>query len=102
MTSLDTIPSSLPILVLPNDILFTGSQLTIALPRTFTTSISRIVKNVTGNHNHSGNGGPEAPLVVAVPTVLFNKVATYRSIGDIKLFDWGCGQSSLLRLLGIH
>jgi hypothetical protein len=104
MASLDSVSSSLPILALSNanEIVFPGSQVTIAVPRTLAGPLSRLVKNV------SANG--EAPLVVAtprtpVPTSNSNTGSNSNSqsqsqargsssgpFADLKLFDWGCGK----------
>jgi len=76
--ALDTTNSSLPILVLVNDIVFPASQVTVSVPRSLAPFLSRIVKNEEG----------KPALVAVVPAVNASPVL---QLQDAELCEWGCG-----------
>ncbi|KAG8755555.1 hypothetical protein FRC14_003949 [Serendipita sp. 396] len=75
--SLDTAPSTLPVFVLLNDIIFPGSQVTISVPRSYAPFLSRIVK-----HEEM-----QPPVVAAVPVL---NPSPNLLLQDAKLCEWGC------------
>ncbi|KAG8854338.1 hypothetical protein FRB91_003660 [Serendipita sp. 411] len=75
--SLDTAPSTLPVFVLLNDIIFPGSQVTISVPRSYAPFLSRIVK-----HEEM-----QPPVVAAVPVL---NPSPNLLLQDANLCEWGC------------
>ena len=76
--ALETVSSSLPVLPLLNDIVFPASQVTISVPRSFASYLSRIVKNEDG----------QTPLVAASPALNSGPILQYQ---DVQLSEWACG-----------
>ncbi|CAG7851245.1 Lon protease homolog 2, peroxisomal {ECO:0000255/HAMAP-Rule:MF_03121} {ECO:0000255/HAMAP-Rule:MF_03121} [Serendipita indica DSM 11827] len=75
--ALEAVSSSLPVLALLNDIVFPASQVTISVPRSFASYLSRIVKNEDG----------QPPLVAASPALNSGPNLQYQ---DVQLSEWAC------------
>jgi hypothetical protein len=83
--SLETAPTSLPVLGLPSkQVLFPATQLTISLPRSLSSSLSRIMNTA------SELGQP--PLLVAAPLLNPNEASADKN----QVSEWSCGMYLLV------